>query len=936
MVGTDEIGAVAGMPGAANAWAQRTGSGAARVVDRTWQVPTRIVAVLLAALCGVTFGAVPALAQTVSTSLIGVPNPVAPGGRLGYQLRVTNNATETKDITTTISYDSNVDFLGYFVDPSSTPACSQAACTGNLSVPCASDVQCSSLRCSGLPTLFCSSDPDCSIFGSCTLPPVGGTCLPTGPPGCVAETSAGAGTSFVFVGVASGASKALNLEVSVDAGAPITDPATFMPQLATSVTATELPGGTALATAETSVSTEGGSAPFTVTMSDTPDPIDPGTALAYRVNVFNFGAVTRDATLALTYDPELIFVASDSNDPGCTAGYCTGNAGVGCITDAQCSSLRCNGLPSLACGSDLDCLLFGPCNLPAAGGSCVPTGPAGCIADTSGTGTDFWLLDLKPGTARQLRLELDLDAGAIVTEIRSSIVVTDSVDSGTVGADEKTTVAICDGALEGDSCDNGDICPGDTCNCHGGACDDTAECEPVPCPGVCALPEAEAGDPCLSFDRCAVSECDASGACVGKQSSGAKICTAGEPMLIDAPCSTDAECDSMAGGDGVCDYALQQVTCKPCESCDSVEGCEVDPAKTGSVCRAAYGDCDVPETCDGTVGTCPQDASAPDGTLCNDGDPATVATTCTGGLCGGGMPSLCGNGSIDDVCSAGHSLLIGAPCSVAGDCDSAPASGDGVCAPEQCDDGNTDSGDCCSPECTYDPLGASCEDGLVCNGEETCNGSGVCNSGRPLDCSQGSGLCAVSNTCVEPGGCVYTPTPASGCLSGWERAAVLITEVVEGREKFKLRMKKGAEIVQGDFGDPTASTDYTVCFYRLDDGGYAGEIIVDRGGATCAGRSCWKRADSRGFTYNDRERSADGVKKAKFLGGHAGKSSMRMFGGNSAAKGLLSQPLGITKGLEHAFTGARIQIRSNDGPACFQADFGVVKRTGPAYFRATN
>ncbi len=41
---------------------------------------------------------------------------------------------------------------------------------------------------------------------------------------------------------------------------------------------------------------------------------------------------------------------------------------------------------------------------------------------------------------------------------------------------------------------------------------------------------------------------------------------------------------------------------------------------------------------------------------------------------------------------------------------------------EQCDDGNTTAGDCCSPACAYEPGGSACSDGLYCTTGETCNG----------------------------------------------------------------------------------------------------------------------------------------------------------------------------------------------------------------------
>lgn len=46
---------------------------------------------------------------------------------------------------------------------------------------------------------------------------------------------------------------------------------------------------------------------------------------------------------------------------------------------------------------------------------------------------------------------------------------------------------------------------------------------------------------------------------------------------------------------------------------------------------------------------------------------------------------------------------------------------------EQCDDGNTANGDCCSSTCQYEPLGTVCGGSAVdCDALDTCDGAGVC------------------------------------------------------------------------------------------------------------------------------------------------------------------------------------------------------------------
>ncbi len=61
--------------------------------------------------------------------------------------------------------------------------------------------------------------------------------------------------------------------------------------------------------------------------------------------------------------------------------------------------------------------------------------------------------------------------------------------------------------------------------------------------------------------------------------------------------------------------------------------------------------------------------------------------------------------------------------------------GDGVVVgTEECDDGNTTDGDCCSSSCDYEASGSSCDDGDACTDVDTCNGAGTCDAGSPLVC----------------------------------------------------------------------------------------------------------------------------------------------------------------------------------------------------------
>lgn len=97
--------------------------------------------------------------------------------------------------------------------------------------------------------------------------------------------------------------------------------------------------------------------------------------------------------------------------------------------------------------------------------------------------------------------------------------------------------------------------------------------------------------------------------------------------------------------------------------------------------------------------------------------------------------------------------------SVAGRC------GNGlVGANEECDDGNTVSGDCCSATCLLEPMGNPCDDGDACTLATTCNAAGSCGGGSPLSCDDGD-PCNGQETCSPTTGCEQgTPLDCSDFL----------------------------------------------------------------------------------------------------------------------------------------------------------------------------
>jgi cysteine-rich repeat protein len=205
--------------------------------------------------------------------------------------------------------------------------------------------------------------------------------------------------------------------------------------------------------------------------------------------------------------------------------------------------------------------------------------------------------------------------------------------------------------------------------------------------------------------------------------------------------------------------------------------------------------------------------------------------------------------------------------------------GNGVVeTPEECDDGNTASGDGCT-------------------------------------------LCEVR--------CAAEPVP--GCIAAGA-GTLAIDERKAGREKLSLALKKLTDRVdvEGEFGDPVAGTTrYAICVYGPD---LAVDVRLDRAGATCGTKPCWKATGLTGYAYADPAGAAEGVLAVRLKAGLTGKGAITATAANDAAHGETSLATGAAAALAGAAS-ATAQIVASDGE-CFAAELDTVKKADGAQFKA--
>jgi len=132
------------------------------------------------------------------------------------------------------------------------------------------------------------------------------------------------------------------------------------------------------------------------------------------------------------------------------------------------------------------------------------------------------------------------------------------------------------------------------------------------CTGSSALCPTDAFEPQTQVCRPSAGACDIPESCTGSGSQ----------------CPADAV--------KVHGFVCQQgQVCQPTSICDgSTATCSVTYLSNSSVCRAAVGECDIPEYCTGSTGTCPADQHDATGTPCDDGQVCTDGDACTStGVC---------------------------------------------------------------------------------------------------------------------------------------------------------------------------------------------------------------------------------------------------------------------------------------------------------------
>src|SRR5262249_44460539 len=146
------------------------------------------------------------------------------------------------------------------------------------------------------------------------------------------------------------------------------------------------------------------------------------------------------------------------------------------------------------------------------------------------------------------------------------------------------------------------------------------------------------------------------------------------------------------------------------------------------------------------------------------------------------------------------------------------------------------------------------------------------------------------------------------------------------QNKLKWKWQKGSQTDLAEFGDPTASTDYTLCIFEpapIFSPNPALLVAAEApAGGSCHGQPCWRAVPGTGFTYQDNDRTPSGIDKIGLKAGPAGKALVQV-----SAKGE-NLGFGNAGGI---FIPWSVQLRASDG-TCWESFNGRFKQNGQIDF----
>lgn len=161
-------------------------------------------------------------------------------------------------------------------------------------------------------------------------------------------------------------------------------------------------------------------------------------------------------------------------------------------------------------------------------------------------------------------------------------------------------------------------------------------------------------------------------------------------------------------------------------------------------------------------------------------------------------------------------------------------------------------------------------------------------------------------------------TPASGCRTpvGFSRPL----RISDQKDLTTWRWRTQGSIFLSELGDPVNTTTYSLCIYSGVSPTRIMEMRAPAGGTCPVGKPCWKSKGAKGFKYNDKDATPNGIKRLRLRTTPPALADIvvRARGLNVPIAGL---PLSGT---------VIAQLVKSDGPECWQSTYSSPARKSSA------
>jgi glucose/arabinose dehydrogenase len=186
----------------------------------------------------------------------------------------------------------------------------------------------------------------------------------------------------------------------------------------------------------------------------------------------------------------------------------------------------------------------------------------------------------------------------------------------------------------------------------------------------------------------------------------------------------------------------------------------------------------------------------------------------------------------------------------------------------------------------------------------TPTGFGEDNAGEVYVAGFNGTIYHIAEPAAPPTAC--PSTPASGCIGTSKAKLKLKNPGDASKNKLLWKWQNGPALGQSDFGNPIASTSYTLCIY-------GGTSNADISAGIPSSSTLWKTISTTGYKFKDSAAAPDGIFKALLKGGDAGKSKL-LIKGKGANLDLSGMPL-------NAASEVTVQLLRSDDAECFESVF---------------